>query len=105
MTMKLTRRMTTFAPLLFAAAAANAQTEDALTRQVDGRSFDDFIGVILRDYAVPGAVVAVADASGTIFAKGYGVRQAGLPDPVDENTRFQIASVSKFLTATAIATL
>jgi CubicO group peptidase (beta-lactamase class C family) len=54
---------------------------------------------------VPGAVVAVADASATMFVKGYGVRQARSPSPVDENTRFQIASLTKFVAATAIATL
>ncbi len=59
----------------------------------------------LRDYAVPGAVVALADASETTFVKGYGVRQAGSPALVDATTRFQLASLSKFIAATSIATL
>ena len=42
MATKLTRRMVAFVPLLMAAAAPDAQPEDALTRQLGGRSFDEF---------------------------------------------------------------
>ncbi len=105
MATKLTRRMVAFVPLLMAAAAPDAQPEDALTRRLGGRSFDEFISATLRDYSVPGAVVTIADASGTVSVKGYGIRRANSADPVDENTRFQIASLSKFIAATAIATL
>ena len=100
-----TRRMAIFAPLLIAAAAPSARPEDAMAQRLDERSFDAFIRATLPDYSVPGAVVAVADASATMFVKGYGIRQARSPSPVDENTRFQIASLSKFVAATAIATL
>jgi CubicO group peptidase (beta-lactamase class C family) len=47
----------------------------------------------------------VVDAKGVLFLKGYGVRQTGAAEAVDENTRFQIASMSKFVTSTAVATL
>ncbi len=67
--------------------------------------FDEFVTETLHDLAVPGAVVAVANAEGTVFLKGYGLRRAGAPDPVNGDTRFQIASVSKFVAATAVATL
>jgi CubicO group peptidase (beta-lactamase class C family) len=99
------RRTAIFAPLLIAAAAQSAWPADAIAQRLDERSFDEFIRATLRSYSVPGAVVAVADASATVFVKGYGVRQARSPSPVDENTRFQIASLSKFVAATAIATL
>jgi CubicO group peptidase (beta-lactamase class C family) len=103
--MNLTRRAVAFSPLLIAAAEPDAKPADAPKPLLDERSFGDFIRNTLRDCAVPGAVVALADASGTIFVKGYGVRQAGSPALVDENTRFQLASLSKFIAATAIATL
>jgi CubicO group peptidase (beta-lactamase class C family) len=37
--------------------------------------------------------------------KGYDVREIGKPDKVDENTRFQVGSVSKLFTATALGVL
>ncbi|HEX3348557.1 MAG TPA: serine hydrolase [Acetobacteraceae bacterium] len=84
---------------------AAAWADDALTRAVDGMTFDQFAQKTLRDYDVPGAVVVVASADGPVFVKGYGVRRNGAPDPVDVDTRFQIASMSKFVAATAVATL
>src|SRR4051794_34039797 len=82
-----------------------AQADDALTREVEGLTFDQFVQGALRDYAVPGAVVVVASAVRIAFLKGYGVRRRGAAGAVDENTRFQLASMSKFVAATAVGTL
>lgn len=68
-------------------------------------TFEAFVERSRADYAVPGAVVVVVRPDRVVMAKGFGVRRAGAPGVVDENTRFQIASVSKFLTATAVARL
>jgi CubicO group peptidase (beta-lactamase class C family) len=54
---------------------------------------------------VPGAIVTVSSAEGRIFLKGYGVRRQRAADAVDEETRFQIASMSKFIAATAVGVL
>jgi CubicO group peptidase (beta-lactamase class C family) len=96
--MMLTRRLVTFAPLLGAALPIAAQA-------AEWDSFDLFVQKTLHDYSVPGAVIVVVNAKGVVFLKGYGVRRTGSADPVDANTRFQIASMSKFVTATAIAIL
>jgi CubicO group peptidase (beta-lactamase class C family) len=93
-------------PLLFAhLPRRSARAAGPLVRRVKGLSFDQFVHATLRDYGVPGAVVAVSSADGTIFLKGYGVRRQGMTGAVDENTRFQIASMSKFITATAVGVL
>jgi CubicO group peptidase (beta-lactamase class C family) len=92
--------------LVFAALSCRrTQADEALQRAVDGRTFDQLVEATLLDYAVPGAVVAVASADDTVFLRGYGLRRRGATGAVDENTRFQIASMSKFIAATAIATL
>jgi CubicO group peptidase (beta-lactamase class C family) len=44
---------------------------------------------------VPGVSVAVIDAGRMEWARGYGVREAGRPDPVTPSTLFQAASISK----------
>lgn len=79
--------------------------EASLAREVNGLSFDQFIEKTLKDYGVPGAVVIVASDRDTEYLKGYGLRRRGDTAPVDGNTRFQIASMSKFVAATAVGVL
>ncbi len=94
-----------FAAACFATGWHAAWADDPLGRAVNGLSFDQFVRKTLADYAVPGAVVAVVSASGTVSVTGYGIRERGSPAAIDPDTRFQIASVSKFIAATAIGTL
>lgn len=67
--------------------------------------FDAFVMETLDTYHVPGAYVGIVTADGILLSKGYGVRGVGSTELVDENTRFQLASVSKFVTATQLGTL
>jgi CubicO group peptidase (beta-lactamase class C family) len=66
---------------------------------------DAFITRALKQYQVPGAAVAVVRDGKVALLKGYGVRDVTKPGAVDENTIFQLASVTKTLTATAAATV
>ncbi len=66
---------------------------------------DAFVNKTLKEYAVPGAAVAVVRDGKVALLKGYGVRNATKPGAVDENTIFQLASVTKTLTAAAAATV
>jgi CubicO group peptidase (beta-lactamase class C family) len=66
---------------------------------------DAFITRALKEYQVPGAAVAVVRDDKVALVKGYGVRNSTKPGAVDENTIFQLASVTKTLTATAAATV
>lgn len=54
---------------------------------------------------VPGLAIAVVWNDKLAYAKGFGVREVGAAQPVDENTVFQLASLSKPLGATVIARL
>lgn len=67
--------------------------------------FDVFVGETLDTYQVPGAYVGIVTGDGVIISEGYGVLGVGSTAPVDENTRFQLASTSKFITATQLGTL
>lgn len=73
------------------------------TGTLDG--FDDFVSATLAEYEVPGAVVGIVENDTVVFLKGYGVRELGKPETVDPDTRFQIASVSKYVTGGAIGSL
>ena len=54
---------------------------------------------------VPGVAVAVVYDDEVVFAEGYGVREVGTQDPVSPETVFQLASLSKPITGTALAGL
>jgi CubicO group peptidase (beta-lactamase class C family) len=66
---------------------------------------DRYIEKVLVDWKIPGIAIAVVRNDSVLVAKGYGVRELGRPDKVDENTVFDIASLSKSFTATAAAIL
>ncbi|RUT96502.1 class A beta-lactamase-related serine hydrolase, partial [Mesorhizobium sp. USDA-HM6] len=55
--------------------------------------------------AVPGLAVAVVHGDEVVFLKGFGHREAGKPETVDADTVFQIASLSKPVSATVVAAL
>jgi CubicO group peptidase (beta-lactamase class C family) len=50
-------------------------------------------------YNVPGVSIAVINNGEIEWAKGYGTREAGTASPVDEDTLFQAASISKSVSA------
>ncbi len=87
--------------LITGSAASLAQ------ESIDGRlkAVDDYARKVASDWQVPGFAISVVKDDRVIFAKGYGVREMGKADAVDENTLFAIASNSKAVTAAALAIL
>ena len=59
----------------------------------------------LKSTGVPGIAIAVVFQDQVVLKKGYGLRAAGQPHPIDTDTVFQLASVSKPIAATVIAAL
>ena len=68
-------------------------------------SIDSYVEKGLKDWKIPGVSVAVVKDGKIVFMKGYGVKELGKPDKVDENTLFMIGSNTKAFTATALAIL
>ncbi|WP_219721964.1 serine hydrolase [Microbacterium aurantiacum] len=58
----------------------------------------------MEQSGVPGIAVAVVHGDEAVFAEGYGVRTKGEDAVVDADTVFQIASLSKPVGATVVAT-
>lgn len=77
----------------------------AAQRPVDLSTLDAAFTQALKDWAVPGMAVAVVKDGQVVFAKGYGVKELGRPDPVDDKTLFAIASNTKAFTSAAMAIL
>ncbi|MGH6895659.1 MAG: serine hydrolase [Geminicoccaceae bacterium] len=59
----------------------------------------------IDENAVPGLAVAVVFEDEVVYAKGFGVRDTNTGDPVDADTVFQLASVSKPIASTIVAAL
>lgn len=58
---------------------------------------------LLGRTGMPGMAVAIVETGATLLAEGFGVRELGKPEPIDADTVFQIASVSKCLASTVVA--
>ena len=54
---------------------------------------------------VPGLAIAVVFQDKVVYTKGFGVRDANTKEPVDADTVFQLASVSKPIGSTVVAEL
>jgi CubicO group peptidase (beta-lactamase class C family) len=67
--------------------------------------FDTYVAHVLDAFDVPGASVAIVRDGQTVLTRGYGTRRLGEDAPVDERTRFGIASNSKAFTAVALGML
>ncbi|MCB0571869.1 MAG: serine hydrolase [Phaeodactylibacter sp.] len=68
-------------------------------------SLDSYVKLALERWQIPGVAVGIVKDGQLVVAKGYGLRELGQADKVDENTLFMIASNTKAFTATALAML
>ena len=83
--------------------AVNAQTTDRSHFIKD--SLQLYVSRALTNWRIPGAAVCIVKDGKIVLMKGYGIKELGLNDPVDENTLFMIGSNTKAFTATALAIL
>ncbi|MCR9061438.1 MAG: beta-lactamase family protein [Rhodobacteraceae bacterium] len=65
---------------------------------------DRIIANVMERSGVPGIAVAVVHGGSTVYARGFGVREIGSADEITADTAFQIASLSKSVGATVVAT-
>ncbi|WP_244424542.1 serine hydrolase [Methylobacterium nodulans] len=76
---------------------SNGQIDKAIA------SLDAIASDVMKRSGVPGMAVAVVRDGKTVYAKGFGVRKIGESQPIDADTVFQIASLSKSLAASVVA--
>lgn len=99
-------------PSLAGAAAAVVSTALAATLAAQQApkpdplaGLDEYLEKTRTSWKIPGLAVGVVRNDSLVYAKGFGVREAGKPEPVDTRTVFAIGSNSKSFTATAAAML
>lgn len=66
---------------------------------------DRAIRVFLKEHQVPGAAVAVSHQGKLVYARGFGYADVEQKIPVQPDSQFRIASISKPITAVAILKL
>ncbi len=96
-------------------ASEPVPTEDLSPGQVAGVDVpagrvDDAVGKLdgiadelMASSNIPGMAIAVVHGSDVVYSKGFGVREMGKDDPIDGDTVFQLASLSKSVGATVVA--
>ncbi len=67
--------------------------------------FDATVARAMATFKVPGLAVAVVRNDSVIFAKGYGVRALGAPEPVTPHSLFAVGSTSKAFTVAVLQQL
>jgi CubicO group peptidase (beta-lactamase class C family) len=95
------RRLVLAIPMLLLNSAAFAAGADHFL----DTDLPSFIDQVRTAFNVPGIAVALVRDGKVVFAKGSGVRDLRNPQPVDADTMFCIASITKSVTATAIEML
>jgi len=76
-----------------------------ITRSFVNDSLENYINEGLTGWKLPGVALAIVKDGKVVLLKGYGVKEMGLADKVNENTLFMIGSNTKAFTATAVAML
>jgi CubicO group peptidase (beta-lactamase class C family) len=64
-----------------------------------------FIETSMQTLGIPGASIALIDRGKVVYEGGFGVRELGKPEKVDENTLFMAASNTKGMTTLLLAEL
>ncbi|WP_207538593.1 serine hydrolase [Sabulicella rubraurantiaca] len=83
--------------------ATTAASRDDVTQRL--HELDTLIEEMLRRTGVPGLSLAVVQHDRVVHLRGFGLREVGRPEPVDADTVFQLASLSKPVATTVIAAL
>lgn len=92
------------APLaLSAVGPVHAQEATPARVQAAVAQLDGIVEQLMDRSGVPGIAIAVVYQNEVVSLKGYGVREAGTTAPVDADTVFQLASLSKPVASTVVA--
>lgn len=100
--MMTTNRLAGFSLLLFLALGV---AQWCRAQSLLPEDFDQIVEQGMQEWAVPGMAVGIVKDGLIIYAKGFGEKKMRSGEPVDEHTLFGIASVSKNMTASALALL
>src|SRR6266516_4852073 len=95
-------------PLLLTPLSAIAQENSHLTSEQVTHATQELEKLAqkqVEENALPGLAIAIVFQDKAVYAKGFGVRDTSTKVPVDADTVFQLASLSKSIGSTVVAEL
>jgi CubicO group peptidase (beta-lactamase class C family) len=99
-------RFTTAAILFLASASlVRAQEPPRQPDPVKAKAVDAYVERVMKSRHIPGVSITVLKGGVIVLAKGYGLANVELAVPATQDTVYQLASVTKTFTATAIMLL
>ena len=69
------------------------------------QEFDNYVKQGMKDWELPGLSVVIVKNNQVLLSKGYGVRELGTTNAVDDKTLFSIGSTTKAMTAVCMGIL
>jgi CubicO group peptidase (beta-lactamase class C family) len=91
------------APFCATAQDKSHVTSEQVTRAI--QELEKLAQKQIQENALPGLAIAIVFQDKAVYAKGFGVRDVNTKAPVDADTVFQLASVSKSVASTVVAEL
>jgi CubicO group peptidase (beta-lactamase class C family) len=98
----------TSALILAAAAGVDAQEKSHVTSEQVTHAVQELEKLAqkqIQENVLPGIAITVVFQDKAVYAKGFGVRDVNTRQPIDADTVFQLASVSKSIGSTVVAEL
>jgi CubicO group peptidase (beta-lactamase class C family) len=90
---------------LAASASAQASSAQSPSSRAILADLDAYVAKSLAEWKGAGVAIGIVRDDSLIYAKGFGVREVGKPERVDDRTVFAIGSNTKFFTAVAAGML
>src|SRR5437764_7072375 len=91
------------APFCVATPEKSRVTSEQVTHAI--QELEQLAQKQIQENALPGLAIAVVFQDKTVYAKGFGVRDTSAKVPIDADTVFQLASLSKPIGSTVVAEL
>jgi CubicO group peptidase (beta-lactamase class C family) len=94
--------------VMFGPASAETQGKSHVTSEQVTRAIQELEKLAqkqIQENALPGLAIAVVFQDKAVYAKGFGVRDTNTKQPIDADTVFQLASISKSVGSTVVAEL
>jgi CubicO group peptidase (beta-lactamase class C family) len=77
----------------------------ARSKAISARQIDDIASAAMHRFSVPGLSLVIVKEGKVVYQKGFGVTEVNKDVPVNTNTLFKVGSISKSITALAVALL
>lgn len=101
--MCLSQRLIALTLCLFILCQSSAHAQTVAPEPL--KNIDAYLEKTMSDWQIPGLSIAVVKDDRVIYTKGYGVRETGKSERVDEQTLFPVGSITKSFTAAGVGLL